>query len=54
MLRNVYAIQLHTSYDYGIVFRKIKCLAVALSSLDLSQDALVMKKNRFCGSELFL
>lgn len=44
MLRDAYAIQLWISYDYAIVFSKIKCLAVALSSLDLSQDALVTKK----------
>jgi len=44
MLRDVYAVQLRISYDYAIVFGKIKCLAVALSSLDLPQDALVTKK----------
>lgn len=43
-MRDFYAVQLRISYDYVIVFGKIKCLAVALSSLDLSQDALVMKK----------
>lgn len=44
MLRDIYAVQLRISCDYAVVFGKIKCFAVALSSLDLSQDALVMKE----------
>lgn len=44
MMRDFYAVQLRISYDCVTVFGKIKCLAVALSSLDLSRDALVTKK----------
>lgn len=43
MLRDIYALQFRISCDYAVVFSKIKCFAVALSSLDLSQVALVMK-----------
>lgn len=43
-MRDFFAVQLRISYDCVIVFDKIKCRAFALSSLELSQDALVAKK----------
>lgn len=47
-MRDFYAVQLRISYDCVIVYGKIKCLAVTLFSLGLSQDALVTKKD-FAG-----